>query len=335
MELDSLAVNWEGIWTDRGRTVEVAADHDSYTVALGLASARMAELLVKSEEDEKRRERKQKVLREKIKLLRDAFPEYKERLRGRASPGSLLRELELDPEDAQTLIVDLSFADAFAPYELKSEDGDVRGALEQVAEDVGIEKRFVTEVSKTRRDAARAHRLRLTGRHLAFGLLGAGLFAAGGWMFAPALAATLGAAAGLSGVAATNFGLALLGGGSLAAGGAGMAGGMAVVAGTSAAVGGAGFAGGSLLHSLGEAGAREELVKLQTTYKAVLLHSQRDRAKARKVVEQLAKQQAALEKDLSRERTLNDDNAQRVKNLEKTIEHIERSLEWMKKQQAA
>jgi hypothetical protein len=294
----------------------------------------MADLLVDREVNEERRERKRRVLQEKIKLLRDAFPEYDDRLRGRVSLENLLCEQDLDPEHARTLLVDLSFADAFAPYELRSYVKDVKAALETVAGDVGVEKSFVTEISKTRKDAARAHRLRLTGRHVAIGLLGAGLFAAGGWMFAPALAGTLGAAAGLSGAAATSYGLALLGGGSLAAGGTGMAGGMAVVAGTSAVVGGAAFSGASVMHSLGAAGAREELVKLQTTYKAVLLHSQHDQAKARKVVKQLAKQQATLEEDLARERTLNDDNAQRVKNLEKTIEHIERSLEWMKEQAA-
>jgi hypothetical protein len=327
-------MKWPGGLVRLGGLGEVAEARDPYALALGLASARMAGLLVDREADEKRRERKRRVLQEKIKLLRDAFPEYGDRLRDRASLENLLCEQNLDPEQARILLVDLSFADAFAPYELRTDVKDVKAALETVAGDVGVEKSFVAEISKTRRDAARAHRLQLTGRHVAIGLVGAGLFAAGGWMFAPVLAAALGAVAGLSGAAATSFGLALLGGGSLAAGGAGMAGGMAVVAGTSAAVGGAAFSGASVMHSLGAAGAREELVKLQTTYKAVLLHSQQDQAKARKVVKQLAQQQATLEEDLARERTLNDDNAQRVKNLEKTIEHIERSLEWMKEQAA-
>ena len=286
------------------------------------------------ERNTQRKERKRKVALEKRKLLRESFPQHADELQRPAGLRKVLRAQKLNTEAAQTLLVDLSFGDPFAPYELKTSDDDMREALESVADDLGVPRSFVEEIADVRKEALRAHRWKLGGRHVAFGLLGAGLFAAGGWMFAPALGAALGSAAGLGGAAATNFGLALLGGGSLAAGGAGVAGGMAVVTGVSAGIGAVGATGASVLHSLGAQGAKEELVKLQTTYKAVLLHSQQDRAKAKAVVTKLAQQQSSLEKDLARERQLNDENAERLKDLERTIEHVENAVEWMREEAA-
>ena len=53
-----------------------------------------------------------------------------------------------------------------------------------------------------------------------------------GFLAAPAIAPRSAEPQGLSGAAATSYGLALLGGGNLAAGGAGMAGGLAVLTAT-------------------------------------------------------------------------------------------------------
>lgn len=63
---------------------------------------------------------------------------------------------------------------------------------------------------------------------IAFIPFGGGAAAAPAWM--TAVGTWIGSAAGLSGTAAANFGLALLGGGSIAAGGLGVAGGVAVLA---------------------------------------------------------------------------------------------------------
>lgn len=74
------------------------------------------------------------------------------------------------------------------------------------------------------------------------GLAGVGLAAAAPFALfaAPAIGGAAGALiGGYSGVAATNFGLALLGGGAVAAGGLGMAGGTAVITALGAALGGA------------------------------------------------------------------------------------------------
>jgi len=58
------------------------------------------------------------------------------------------------------------------------------------------------------------------------------------FLAAPAIGGAVGAAMGLTGIAATNAGLAAIGGGALVAGGFGMAGGAAIVGATGAALGG-------------------------------------------------------------------------------------------------
>ena len=114
-----------------------------------------------------------------------------------------------------------------------------------------------------------------------------------------------------------------------------MAGGMAVVTGVGAAAGFAGISGAALMMELGAARSRAELIKLQVAYKEVLLHNQADTAKAQLVIKDLAAQLDELREQLDVERALNDRNANRLKELEKTIEAVERSLDWMKKQRAA
>jgi len=83
------------------------------------------------------------------------------------------------------------------------------------------------------------------------------------------------------------------------------------------------------------AGAKAELIKLQVTYKEVLLRDQADAAKGQRVMKNLAKQHEELRAQLDEERKGNDKNGTRVKELEETIEAVERSLEWMKDQRAA
>jgi hypothetical protein len=53
------------------------------------------------------------------------------------------------------------------------------------------------------------------------------------------------------------------------------------------------------------------------------------------VVRDLARQHEELGAQLDEERTLNDANATRLKELKQTVEAVERSLAWMKKQRAA
>ena len=170
------------------------------------------------------------------------------------------------------------------------------------------------------------------------GLIGAGgaiVIGIGGYALAPILAASIGSAAGLTGAAATSYGLAVLGGGSLAAGGAGMAGGLWLVTGVGAAAGVIGGSGGAALYRMGAAQARAELVRLQVTFKMTVLAQQVDNLKAQAVIKSLDSQLKELTASLEEERKLNDKNSKRVADLESKVTALEESLEWVRSEEAA
>lgn len=321
------------------------ANPDTYPRRFALCSAEMARLLVAAERDRERSNRKQLVLEEKLKLLGAAFPGLAarptENTAEKHARWGLLRELlkrevgGLSADQKRIILVDLSFGDPFAPYDLQVGDESFDSAVKEVAATLGLPRSVVDEISAARKDAAKSHARKLRGRHLIYGVLGAGLFAAGGWVFAPALGAALGAGAGLGGIAATNFGLALLGGGSLAAGGAGVAGGMILITGVGAATGGVAATGASVMLAMGAKGTEAELIKLQTTFKAVLLSSQLDRAKAKQVMLDLDKRLREDREQLTKEQQLNDAHSKRVEEVENTIKHVKTALAWMRAQQAA
>ncbi len=89
--------------------------------------------------------------------------------------------------------------------------------------------------------------------------------------------------------------------------------------------------GGQLLYSLGVGQARVELIKLQVTYKEVLLQNQIETAKSKEVIKKLYEDQREIEKDLAEEKLLNESTSERVKDVEKKLKSIHASLEWMKK----
>lgn len=149
------------------------------------------------------------------------------------------------------------------------------------------------------------------------------------------IGSALGAAAGLSGAAATAHGLALLGGGSLVAGGAGVAGGMWLIAGTGAAVGAAVGGGGMTLYQLGAATATRELIKLQVTFKLAILQGEADTIKAQTVISELHTQFERTRTALEEALLVNDSNSRRVKDLESTMTALENAIEWMRAEEEA
>lgn len=311
-------------------------DHE-YAFVLGVGTLRVAHGLLAFEDDRTRKNKKKRVIEEKSWLLVEAFPE-----RLNSKPGSneldrLLgaerKRLESWPEtDPRTLLIDLAFADPFAPYELKYAQRHFETVLKQVAPLLGVHQGFIDTIREAEKAAKQSQRKLDVGRVALFGVGGAVLLGTGAWLAAPAIGAALGSAAGLSGAAATGHGLALLGGGTLAAGGAGMAGGMAAVAGAGATAGLLGGGGGSLLVMLGANAARAEIIKLQVNYKAVLLQDQAHTKKAQEVIKRLEQEKRELRQTLDRERKLNEDNAGRVKALEATLDALARAIEWSRKE---
>jgi len=306
-----------------------------YIYHLAVGSQGLAQRLAQLETDKARKERKDRVVRKKVELLVAMYPKLAglESAQLSALPSRIGRHEDADTR--RTLLVDLTFSDPFAPYELKFKKSDMDDALGRVASTLGLSAADVASIRATQTAAARAHVAHSAIKIAAVGAGAAAVLATTAWFTVPIIAASIGAAAGLSGVAATNFGMALLGGGSLAAGGFGMAGGMVVVTGVGAVAGFGGASGAMVMMQIGAARSKAELIKLQVTYKEVLLRNQADVAKAQSVVKNLATQHEALRTQLDEERGLNDKNAARLKELEDTIEAVEHSLEWMHEQRAA
>ncbi len=311
------------------------AETSRYALALGVASWWLAINLQRGEEDPERRGKMARVCNQKLEMLLKAWPNDTKGLADLDAAESLVKGLRLNRDTKRTLLIDLLFSDPFAPYELKFSEKRLRSSLDQLAAQLGLESAAVDELASVRRDATKAHRKLSIGRIVAFGLTGVVVLGVGGWLAAPLIAGYLGAGAGLAGAAATGHGLALLGGGTLAAGGMGMAGGMIVVTGAGAVAGGVGATGGALLFQMGAAAAENELIKLQVTFKTVLLKNQAQSKKAQKVVEGLIEREREIRTLLAEERKLNDENARKIKELEEILESIEDTRGWIKKQTRA
>lgn len=306
-----------------------------YVFHLAVGSHALAQRLAQLETDAERKKRKLHVVKKKTELLKAVYPDELGDLEDTAQFGALPSRLgrHEDEDTRRTLLIDLMFSDPFAPYELKFKRSEMDAALATVASTLGLSKADVASIRATQASAARAHVARNTATVVAVGTGVAAVTAIAAVVATPAIGALVGTTIyGLSGAAATSAGLALLGGGSLAAGGFGMAGGAWVLAGAGVAVGGlAGGGGATLMLQLGTRGTKAELIKLQVTYKEVLLRNQAEIAKAQQVARDLASQQAELRLQLTEERELNDRNAQRLKNLEDTIESVGHSLDWIRK----
>jgi hypothetical protein len=314
-----------------------AEEHPDYAFAVALGSYFLAHEVARVQGNAKRQTAMQRVAERKRQALKDAWPRRTAGITSPRTAAERIQKLKLDRIERRTMLIDLAFSDPFAPYEFRDYDQatDMRRALLALAPYLGWSEADIRNVGDTRKRAAKAHKRRKPLVTAAFGLGGAIIFAVGGWLAAPAIAAYLGAGAGLAGAAATAHGLALLGGGTLAAGGFGMAGGMMVVTGAGAALGGLAGGAGRLLFQMGAAGAQEELVKLQVTFKTVLLETQGDLKKAQEVIKALDKRRAELEALLREERQLNDENAKRLDELEKIINSVTTARKWMSAEMAA
>lgn len=231
-------------------------------------------------------------------------------------------------------LLDLWFVDPVAPYEIKIGESPRQRALTRTAVCLGWDPAEVQTIRKTLNQARRAHNSGNMRRIGIFGVGGVAVVATAGFLAAPAIATALGAAAGLSGAAATSYGLALLGGGSLAAGGAGMTGGLWLVAGVGGALGAMGGGGGRALYEIGVNQARNEVIKLQATYKLLLLDNQVDIAKAQRVSIALDGRIGELTKVLVEERAINDENAKRTRDLEAKLDMLISGRDWMADQTA-
>lgn len=304
-------------------------DQNAQNLAIG--TYLLAHRLMSDETNDQRKDKMKRVLKRKRKLINEVFSS--KRLSYAHEFADLLIT-DIPTDETKTLFIDLAFSNPFSPYELKYSNKDFTEALKKVGTRFDVEADTISSILQTKKDAIKAHRnvnwLKIVG----LGAAGVVVLGIGGYALAPVIGAKLGAAAGLVGVAASNYGLALLGGGALSVGGSGMAGGLWLVTGTSAVLGGTAAGGGALLHQMGAAGARVELTKLQVTYKEVLLQNQMHGIKAQEAVKRLSSERDQLKKMLEEERELNDKNASRVQEMEEKLKAIESSIRWMEDEAA-
>ena len=306
-------------------------DDNTFRLAVSAATYHLAHELFRAEDNAERRKKKKRVVEVKWEALKAQFPSETSKVEpARPGAGLALLPSKIKGKDALAFLIDVSFCDPFAPYELKYKDSHFHDALTGLAKEVGLSEADVKAVEKTKKSAFKAHKHIAWTKIALYTVGGATVLALGGWMAAPVIGGVLGGAGTtLAGAAAASHGLALLGGGSLAMGGAGMAGGMALVVGVGGVGGGVLVGGGSLLLQLGAANAKVELVKLQTTYKLTLLATQGQVAKAQAVTKSLVQQKKEIEKKLEEERALNEKGSRRLKDLEATVQAVEDALAWI------
>ena len=239
----------------------------------------------------------------------------------------------ISDDQRRSAAVELWFVDPVAPFDIAVPNAVRREARWRTLQCLGLSDEEIRKVRGTIMSARRAHGGSTLKRVGLFGLGGAMIFATAGFLAAPVIAASLGAAAGLKGAAATAYGLSLLGGGSLAAGGAGMTGGVWLVTGVGAATGIVGAGGGRAMYELGADQLRVEVIKLQATYRLLMLDRQLGEAKALAVAEGLDARIAQLEEQIEYERAVNDRNSRRVKDLADKLASLRAGRDWMAEQQ--
>lgn len=307
-------------------------DGDAPTVALALTA--VAATLKERETDTERQARMAKIVELKLQLLCKLDTDVKRTFTTTTQLFvALAGRVEAWPETKRdALLIEIAFASPFAPYEIKTTDKQHNEALRVLATGVGLSGRRADDVTAAMASARRAHRHIEWGKIAAGVVVGSVVLAAGGYLAAPLIAAQLGAAAGLSGAAAVSHGLALIGGGSLALGGGGMAGGMALLTTMGAGVGAVGLGGATALWNAGYAAAVTELVKLQVSYREILLRGHLREHVAAQVIEELVAQREELRRKIVDEKALNDSGAQRVKELERIERGYDDAIDWLEEQ---
>lgn len=139
--------------------------------------------------------------------------------------------------------------------------------------------------------------------------------------------AALFAASGLYGAAAVSSGLAALGGGAIAAGGFGMVGGMAVLVGGGVLIGGGGGATVAMtLASTNPSGILNETAKLFVVLKEIILGIHHDTQKAQEIISSVIDQMSEYKKEIIRLKESEKENKEKIKNLEKSIQYLERFM---------
>ncbi len=139
------------------------------------------------------------------------------------------------------------------------------------------------------------------------------------------------AAPGLFGAAAFNAGMAALGGGAIAAGGFGIAGGMAVLIGGALVFGGCAGGGIGALAASNPQIVMTELAKMEVVLKEIILGIQHDTKMMQEIVMKLNDNLNDMRKDVARLNIENEENKEKIKNLEESIEYLKKAIDEFQK----
>lgn len=228
------------------------------------------------------------------------------------------------------LLIEAMASNPFAPYQIAWLPEHELNAIAYLAKVIGLPPQRAVDIADTFAKAASAHKRISAKRAGMAGVAAAAALGGAGFLAAPAVGAALGSAAGLSGAAATSYGLGLLGSlGGATAPGSLTAGGMWLVAQAGATAGVLTGAGGSLLHSMGAGQAQNEIIKLQVTFKMVLVDLQRNDAAALEVAELLEDRLYEIKGELEDFAEIDDPGSTHVEDLMSNAESLQSALTWM------
>src|SRR5439155_1237134 len=108
-----------------------------YTFGVGAGTLYLARWLAAAEKDVGRAEKKREVVKRKARLLHEAFPTLIKEDPSEDEVCAVIRG-EWPSDQARMFLIDLAFADPFAPYQLRFKAADLDAALGRIAILVGL-----------------------------------------------------------------------------------------------------------------------------------------------------------------------------------------------------
>jgi hypothetical protein len=304
-----------------------------YSKAIAFGNYFMLEKLVEAEKNSDRKGKKVNIYKAKTDLLLQTYLEERDAITSNSRESKVTNfKKTLNEEQRKVFLIDLAFSNPLAPYVLKYKRKDFNKALHYIGSLIHAAKEDVDAIIKLQKQVLTSqNRIDI----LKVGLYGVGgiiLFGVAGWAVAPVTGTYIGTAAGLTGIAATLHGLALLGGGKLAMGGAGVAGSTWLITGVSA-VAGLGFASASsLIFEIGTALSKIEIYKAQMTFFLSYLSDQNKMGKAEDTITQFEITMQEMKEKKEELLMYNEKKSKSIKYFDETIEALDNAILWMKKE---
>jgi hypothetical protein len=302
----------------------------NYQLILDAGTAFLVRELASVEKRPARKARKEKVLEFQIDQIKNLYTALVPDI----SSDNLNRYISgtLEHDDAVNFIIDLAFADPFAPYELMYSERQFNDALVTLGEIAGLTGEKVRKILATKREALQAH-IRITDfKGIISWLARVAVVVVGGILVAPFIGATLiGLGTGFYGLSFINHVLSIIGMHTFDPVMAGHLGGQMVVRGvgnlSASMIRGA----GSNIDLVSAASARLELAKLQVSFHEVLLSEQKSEDDALALFHKLETDRETLLEHLEHEKNMNESYSRRVRELEYTDRSMSSAIRWMRK----